>query len=331
VQLLAAVEQETGIDLPPASIFDGATVRQMAELIETGDPRAARGVLVPVQAQGTRTPFFCVHPISGEVLCFAHLARHLGSDQPFYGLQRTASIAATSVECQAASYVDEIVALQPRGPYLLGGYSGGATVALEMAQQLTAKGQEVGLLAIIDHPAPGADRLAAWSMAATATFVARDLPRWARDFTRRGTHDRATALPYSIAKVKTLLSAAVHGRPAASALEAITDLSALPDSYRERYQHRMLEQHRALREYQPRPYAGRVTLFRARVQPLVSSHDPALGWRALATGGVDVHETPGTHLSMLREPQAQDLALHLSAHLEAHAARMAWRRRDRQR
>src|SRR5262249_15734302 len=40
--------------------------------------------------------------------------------------------------------------VRPRGPYLVGGYCGGGTIALEVAQQLRAMGEEVALLALLD-------------------------------------------------------------------------------------------------------------------------------------------------------------------------------------
>ena len=52
----------------------------------------------------------------------------------------------------AAQYIAALRVVQPEGPYLLGGASFGGTVALEMAQQLQAQGQQVALLTLIDTP-----------------------------------------------------------------------------------------------------------------------------------------------------------------------------------
>jgi thioesterase domain-containing protein len=73
--------------------------------------------------------------------------------------------------------------------------------------------------------------------------------------------------------------------------------------------------YRAYRAYTPRPYPGRVTLFRARVQPLLGGHRPDLGWGELAGGGVEVHVIPGNHVTLLREPGVRALAASLSAAL----------------
>jgi len=75
-------------------------------------------------------------------------------------------------------------------------------------------------------------------------------------------------------------------------------------------------QHRALREYTPQVYPDRLTLFRARMQPLFSSHNPDKGCGAIATGSVDIKVVPGNHLSMLQEPHVQVLAEKLRACLD---------------
>src|SRR5262249_14643005 len=114
--------------------------------------------LVCLQPHGTNPPFFCVHPAEGDVMCYANLARHFPADQPFCGIQaecpNRVRATASSIESMARRYVEQLRELQPQGPYCLGGYSFGGSVAYEMAQQLQADGQKVALLAILDHTPP---------------------------------------------------------------------------------------------------------------------------------------------------------------------------------
>ena len=72
---------------------------------------------------------------------------------------------------------------------------------------------------------------------------------------------------------------------------------------------------KALRSYLPGPYPGRVTLFRA-AEAAAQPPDPTFGWRGLAAGGVEVHEVPGDHDTMVREPHVRVLAERLGAQLE---------------
>ena len=81
------------------------------------------------------------------------------------------------------------------------------------------------------------------------------------------------------------------------------------------------EQHLA---YKPQPYAGAVTILRARALPLLSPHRaPEFGWGKLATGGARVHRIPGSHANILQEPWVRRLAAHLQADLDAACRRSA--------
>ena len=72
----------------------------------------------------------------------------------------------------------------------------------------------------------------------------------------------------------------------------------------------------AVREYVPRVYDGKVTLFWAS-EDLRTSIDLVEGWRVLAGGGIEVHEIPGSHLDIVKEPHVQDLASKLSSCLKS--------------
>ena len=110
--------------------------------------------LVPIQPGGSKPPFFCVHGGGGNVLIYRELARHLGTDYPFYGLQAQGLDGSndylTTTEAMADSYLREIRELQPEGPYYLGGFCMGGQVAVEIAQRLVRDGQQVNLLFVID-------------------------------------------------------------------------------------------------------------------------------------------------------------------------------------
>jgi Thioesterase domain len=121
----------------------------------------SRSPVVAVQSGGSKRPFFYshVHWWGGAFYCFT-LASHLGSDQPFYVLEpyRFEDLQVMpSIEAMAAAYLEEIRAIQPEGPYLLGGFCGGALITFEIAHQLRAQGQAVDLLVLIeaeDGPSP---------------------------------------------------------------------------------------------------------------------------------------------------------------------------------
>src|SRR5205085_7620154 len=158
VKMLVEVEAAFGVTVPPSALVGQATVERLEDLITSSAGDRGTGCLVPIQPGGKRPPLFFVHSLSGICLGYRYLARHLGEDQPFYGLQARGldgvEAPLTDIEAMAACYLKEVFAAQPRGPYFLGGYSFGGVVAFEMAQQLSARGEEVSLLAIVDEEAP---------------------------------------------------------------------------------------------------------------------------------------------------------------------------------
>ena len=119
--------------------------------------RAAGGVLdpvLPLRVGGSGSPLFCVFPVVGLSWCYLALLPHLGADHPVYGLQsrglrRPEPLPASMPEL-ARDFADQIRAVQPAGPYHLLGWSLGGNIAFAVAQELEQRGQQVGLLAMLD-------------------------------------------------------------------------------------------------------------------------------------------------------------------------------------
>ncbi|MCP4660889.1 MAG: AMP-binding protein, partial [bacterium] len=87
VRLMARIRQEFGRDLPLATLFQEGTIEHLAAILRREGDETRRKALVAIRPEGSGRPFFCVHPVGGNVLCYSDLARHLGGDSPFYGLQ----------------------------------------------------------------------------------------------------------------------------------------------------------------------------------------------------------------------------------------------------
>src|SRR4030095_14479239 len=114
-----------------------------------GDPLlpSLPGCLLLIQPLGNKRPFFCVHPASGSPLCYLNLVVNLGAERPFYGFQSPGLLDGReplkSVEEMAAHYVAPSRTVQPKGPYLIGGWSSGGPVAFEMARIIEGQNEEV--------------------------------------------------------------------------------------------------------------------------------------------------------------------------------------------
>jgi amino acid adenylation domain-containing protein len=131
VKLMARIGQQFGKKLPLSTLIEGPTIEQLATVLNQSTEKMWSS-LVAIQPNGTKRPFFCVPGIGGNVTDFYELALQLGNEQPFYGLQAVGldgkSKPYTNIEDMATHYIMQTV--QPQGPYLLGGHSFGALVAV---------------------------------------------------------------------------------------------------------------------------------------------------------------------------------------------------------
>ncbi|MCA1566066.1 MAG: phosphopantetheine-binding protein, partial [Acidobacteria bacterium] len=353
VRLMARIQQQFGLLLPLATLIEGATIEQLAAHLRQETGLAYQSSLVKIRSGGLRPPFFCIHPAGGNVLCYADLARYLGSDQPFYGLQAQGLNGVEppliSIENMAARYLDDVRRIQPQGPYLLGGWSMGGTVAFEMARQLQSLGQSIALLALFDTRPYVEDKAAAETddVALLGGGFAQDMGlsfddlSISQDELLRLRPDEQLAYLLQEAKKANIVPPDIELRQVQQIFEVFkTNV-------------------RALRGYVPQTYAGRVTLFKAaaqekpfpdevlmaapnvnlqqRLPPSSSSHigsqasrveasqlesslsigDSSQGslaeWSRLATEGVETYTVPGTHLTMIREPHVRALAAQLKS------------------
>jgi amino acid adenylation domain-containing protein len=309
VRLLARVRRELGRDLPLITLFRNPTVRSLAAAVREHEPPAPASALVAIQPRGSRPPFFCVHAIGGTVFAYSDLARSLGPDQPFYGLQMPEDgPALATIEAMAAHYISALRQVQPAPPYFLGGWSMGGLIAFEMARQLTEQGERVERLVLLDTAAPGHDPLAPDTPAALLAGFGRELA---------GTAGRA--LPLSLLDLSGVGAGVGAGAgegedglrelfsrvQAAGGLPADMDFAAafrLFEIYR--------RNHHALHNYRAGLYPLSAILITAAERARGAGSDETLGWRAL-TAGVEVHSVPGDHYSMLRPPHVERLAQQL--------------------
>ena len=163
------LEQELGHSLPMAELFRGPTIEQVAAQIGRSPCEAPASTVVSIQPGGSNPPFFCVpggnddpRMLFSAPSVFGQLSEHLGDDQPFFSFALNRSTEPMTIERIAETLLRDLRALQPTGPYFLGGWSSGGHVAYEMAQRLLAHGEAVGLLALFDTTGPGYLRQRPW-------------------------------------------------------------------------------------------------------------------------------------------------------------------------
>jgi acyl carrier protein len=152
-RMMHRVEQVCGQKVPLATLFAGATIEQLAKALMQQRVEDDDSLLIQVQAGGANRPLFFMHgDFEGGGFYCLNLARGLGEDQPFYALTPHGVDGAPippTIEAIAASFIEMIRTVQPKGPYLLGGLCKGGVTAYEMARQLQEQGEQVDLLVMV--------------------------------------------------------------------------------------------------------------------------------------------------------------------------------------
>ena len=342
VQLLARIGKCFGRAIPLPALMAAPTVEHVAALLR--DDRAVADAwhapLVTMQANGTRLPFFCIHPTGGNVLCYASLARHLGDDQPFHAVQNPqlyaeesiAAAPALTIEGLAAVYVEAIRARQPHGPYVLGGWSSGGSIAVEMGRQLMGAGEEIGLVVLIDSGLPfyavrpETEQPVALDDAHLSGSIARILSRMlgkqAEILPREqlASMDRSARLDY-LYQVAQAVGFVPPGTPREHVIRLFHVFQA--------HTH-------AIRAHRPGPVDLPLTLVRSRDAQPDDMRDEALNaglsdeeafqWERLTMRPVQVYTVPGDHITMLRAPHVTHLAAIVRQQLDGVQATRAERR-----
>lgn len=328
VRLFANIQHRFDLDLPLSTIFEAPNIEESAKLISNQmeperapdaqishvrplDLHSAGGQskirsnigewtpLVTLQAKGDLLPFFCVHGAGGNVLNFHSLSTKLGNNQPFFGLQAQGVDGKLppleSVEQMAEIYIDAVKTVQPEGPYLLGGYSGGGVVALDMARQLSRSGDEIGLLVFLDTFAP---RLPKRSYTAGEKF------RHLWDLGIRGW-------------VRLRLDIEAERYKRFQVWNNLRKSNPVPLQLRETYLMNTFVKAQA--KYDPKaPYLGPIQLLTAERVNVIHEHVAHdLGWSNMAVGEITVHRVPGGHDDLVLEPNVNVLVDHMRKCLDA--------------
>jgi thioesterase domain-containing protein len=167
VRMMHEVERTCGRRLPLLTLFEGATIRQLGRALLGRTAESPAAALTAIHSGGSRRPFFFLHgDFNGGGFYSVALARELGPEQPFYALHPhglDGRPMRRSIEEMADDHLATLRAVQPNGPYVLGGHCNGGLIALDMARRLRAEGERVDLVAVLDTwvQAPGS-RPPAW-------------------------------------------------------------------------------------------------------------------------------------------------------------------------
>ncbi len=299
LRLLSKINARAHDPVQLGVIFANPTVSSLARALETGGA-GSLATLVALNRAPQGVPLFCICGVQ----LYAQLARAMEADRPVFGVflpseaeALTSTSVALDVRSMASAYIALIREQRPEGPYLLGGVSFGGLLAYEMAQQLSAEGETVALLALFDAILPRALRKA--SPLERAKFHIRRFtedPRGFGDHVRERMNRHLTRIggPLALSKTDSRQIAAV---------DLLRD--ELFRSAATKY------------DKMVRPYEGKVVLFRARDGLGYPGErvEWDLGWSGLIPESTASHVIKGTHLGILSEPGVFEIARTLRSHL----------------
>ncbi|GMU95632.1 amino acid adenylation domain-containing protein [Ignavibacterium album] len=299
-QMLAEFEKATGKKIPLASMFTSQTIRQLSDTIETSKPKLSWNPLVEIKKGNDKyPPLFLIHGAEGNVLLYRDLANRLNSELTVYGIQARGLSGKEyfhiSIKEMAKDYVEIIRSVQPKGPYNIGGYCMGGTVAFEMAQQLSAAGEQVQNVFLLE------------------TYNACLLDPVELESNRL--NDRIQNVKFHIENIRNL-----HGKDRINFIQSkartalkrtsariskITSVIFAQSDDDRVPEHIFLSlrdaNDKAQAEYSPEVFNGKVVLLRPKVS-FSTEPDPDFGWRDFVSGILRVHNLDVAPRGMLTEP-----------------------------
>ncbi|MGA9542289.1 MAG: alpha/beta fold hydrolase, partial [Candidatus Sulfotelmatobacter sp.] len=317
VRIVAELEGLVKKRLPLATFLQAPTIADLAKVLRKKDWKPSWSSLTPIRAGGSKPPLFLMHSHGGNVLEYYPLAKHLDPDQPVYALQARGLdghiLRDQSFEAMAAAHVAELRSLQPEGPYFLGGYCLGGLLALEAAQQLSAAGEEVALVVLIQTINPACARFSP-DLTVFQRVWYRATKRIDLEFEylhQKGANHilERCRRTWDIVRARTAIAFDNstdngHGRQKRRSMAYTLEMLAI-------------EHEKARLRYVPHSYRGPVMLFRASKQLSGLMTDCTLGWRELLDDDLEICDIPGHQETLLSEPNVSHLAEKLTAHLHA--------------
>jgi thioesterase domain-containing protein len=275
-RLFAEIERECGRELSPLTIYQAPTISALAAILkEPGLPRIP--AIVNMRTGREAPPIFVIPGLSCNLAEVFPLVKSIETDHPIFGMHPRGVDGLEepfeSVEELAQFYLEAVELLQPHGPYIFIGYSFGGLVASEMARRLSAKGETVALLVMVEsHPH--------WSYMPFGQKVAISKRRGKKFMT------------------KILRRAGLRKKVSDDAGTAGPDEPEMGEKFSRVMRHAYDSANLTLRRYRPRRYEGRIHFIKAKRTEGKFADDPIAVWAPLADDLV-LDTVPGNHLGIV--------------------------------
>ena len=292
LQLFAQIERIWKKHILFSVLLELPTIAALADTLRQAES-TTWSPLVLLKSGKNKPPLFCIHPMGGNLFDYYNLVTKLDRERPIYGLQAQGldreKQPLDRIEDMASNFIRSIQTIQPHGPYFLVGYSFGGAIAFEIARQLTARGQKVAWLGLVDIRSPTLKQVKLPFLQGLNVHVNR-----LQQLRLQQQIDYCIDIVFYHKKMEyrdeliTKLSNLDMLKPE---LLAIVDCNL-----------------QARKDYQPQVYSGQATLFWSNYQSQYIDLHPQLGWDELILGGIETCHLPGDHSSLMKEPHVQVLA-----------------------
>lgn len=307
-RLFAEIDKKFNIRLPLALLYEAPTIQLQAKYIDQNSVSKHWNVIVPLRTSGSKPPLFLVHGAGGNILLYRDLVNFLGNDQPVYGIQSKGldgkSKPLRSIEEMGQEYAKEIISVFPEGPYLVGGYCMGGLIAYEIARILLSSDKVIGMVALLDTAAywTNMNKIQKWIFVyENATFHFKNFIKADNagkyTFLRDRTYEAFRRIRIKVNTIANHITA----RPNKSNFAILDDINTINDN--------------AARIFKPKPYDGKVTLFRPFTNfSLIESN--TMGWDKIKTGGLDIISLSAYPKGILVNPYVKELADRIKGYID---------------
>ncbi|MCK1502136.1 non-ribosomal peptide synthetase [Bradyrhizobium sp. 188] len=303
MRMLTLVQKRLHRLVQPTRFLEKPTIAHLAELLAGDDGARLAGPLITLEAGGHCPRFVCVHPIGGQVACYAQLAVALGNNRPFHAIQAGAFASAGTIEEIAEIYVAELRRAFGGGDICLGGWSFGGLIAFEMARQLAARGEPALALVLLDSYPPQIGRESEAEVPALT-------------LTERFAADLAQTIGLNIATEQLSFRALDPELQRSRLIQILGDEGLIASSGEFDHLLARFSRHTVAADlYAVRQIDQPIDLFVAAEG--AGRNLLAERWSKWTTADVRVRLVEGDHYSMLRAPHVTGLAAALSACLPA--------------
>ncbi len=305
-QVFAEIESVFGKSIPLSTLFHSSTIARLADVLREENTDKLWSSLVPIRSTGSRRPIYLVHGAEGNVLLYRSLAHYLGEEQPVYGLQSAGLDGKEdfdpNFENVAARYIQEIKKVQPEGPYNLGGYCLGGTIALEMARQLITLGDKVIFLGMIEIYNI---QTLKWPFSLYVRIFNYFLNIWYH-FLNLVSSENDMKMQFFMEKFQVEMNRFRVLRQIGYA----KFLRLIGKDSGKKFHHLRVDKEydRALEYYIPEKYPGKINVFGTKTLPLGFTDTETYGFGVIAEKGVAMHIIPVYPRGTLIEPYVKILA-----------------------